>query len=308
MLWNILEKCSLCPRNCNSNRFSKKLGYCNTDANFNIASICLHKGEEPVLGGEKGICNIFFSHCNMQCIYCQNIQISRNIGEVVLYKFTLEEVIKRILSILDQGIDTIGFVSPSHNIPQVARIINELKKIGKHPTIVYNTNAYDKAGTLRMIEGLIDVYLPDFKYIDNKTAKEYSDAPDYPDAAKKAIKEMHYQKGSSLRLDDNGVCRSGIIIRHLVLPNHVSESLKILEYIAYELSPNIHISIMSQYFPIKNVENHPILKRNITKDEYEKLILKIDELGFSNGWIQDMHSPSYYLPDFKRDEPFQVVF
>ena len=300
-----LNNCSLCPRNCNADRFSEKLGYCKTGVSFNISSICIHHGEEPVISGNNGICNIFFTNCNLQCIYCQNWQISVNRKHRNETEMPLEQVILEITSILNRGINMIGFVSPSHVIPQVKIIIDVLHSLGYYPAIVYNTNGYDKPETLKSLEGIIDVFLPDFKYMDPVIAKECSDAEDYPEIASKALKEMYRQKGSVLHLSDQGTAESGIVIRHLVLPGNVQNSLKVLRFIAEEISPKLHISLMSQYYPTPGVSCHPFLKRSLKKDEYQVVVDEMEMLGFSNGWIQDLDSRHNYQPDFKRKHPFE---
>ncbi len=244
-----LTNCTLCPRNCGVNRFSKKLGFCKGDASFRISSVCVHKGEEPVISGGKGICNIFFPHCNLQCVYCQNFEISRNETGILPDAISLDELIRNICSVLDKTENIIGFVSPSHYIPQMLAIIRGIKETGRNPIIVYNTNGYDKVESLRLLEGIIDVYLPDFKYMDTILAHRYSQAGDYPEVASAAIKEMYRQKGSSLFLNDRGLAESGIILRHLVLPGAVNQSIEVLRYIAFEISPRLHISLMSQYYP-----------------------------------------------------------
>ena len=300
-----LKNCCFCPRNCHADRFSGKLGYCKSDASFSISSICIHRGEEPVIGGSEGIGNIFFAHCNLQCIYCQNHQISNNNLNNISYQMDLEKVIKNITAILDSGINRVGFVSPSHFIPQMKIIINIIQSLGYKPVWVYNTNGYDKVETLRSLEGIIDVYLPDFKYMDAALSKAYSDAPDYPDIAAKALKEMYRQKGSVLHLSDDQAAESGIVIRHLVLPGQTENSKKVLRYIAEEISPNLHISLMSQYYPVPGVRFHSLLKRPLTLIEYNAVVDEMEHLGLTNGWIQEMESPDHYRPDFKKIHPFE---
>ena len=241
-----LSNCTLCPRHCHADRFSEKLGYCNSDAGFNISSICVHKGEEPVISGTKGICNIFFPHCNLQCVYCQNHDISRNNGNIYAERLSFEEVIQHICNTLDVTENIVGFVSPSHYIPQMIAIIRGLHQAGRHPVFVYNTNGYDSVETLRMLEGAIDVYLPDFKYMDSSLAFNYSQARNYPETASAALKEMYRQKGSTLIVNDQCIAESGIIVRHLVLPGAADQSIEVLKYIAEEISPKLHISLMSQ--------------------------------------------------------------
>jgi putative pyruvate formate lyase activating enzyme len=299
-----LKDCALCPRECHVNRTIERAGYCKSDHSFDIATICRHMGEEPVISGKNGICNVFFAHCNIQCSYCQNYQISRNKSKVIGTSMKLDEVVSAITEILDSGVNLLGFVSPSHFIPQMKAIIFSLHEKGKRPVIVYNTNAYDKVETLRSLEGLIDVYLPDFKYSDEKLAEEYSDAHDYPDIALKAIKEMVRQKGTTLMLDENGQAASGVIIRHLVLPGFVPNSLEVLRLISEEISPFVHISLMSQYYPSPGVANHPQMGRTITKEEYDKVAEEMELLGLYRGWLQERESHEHYLPDFFRDHPF----
>jgi putative pyruvate formate lyase activating enzyme len=220
-------------------------------------------------------------------------------------KLSLQEIVNNIIQILDQGINIVGFVSPSHVIPQMKTIIHELHNQKRFPVIVFNTNAYDKVDTIKSLEGLIDIYLPDLKYMDASIAKEYSDAKDYPEVATKSIKEMFRQKGSRLEMDDDGNAKSGLIVRHLVLPGNVENSIAVLRFIANELSPDVHLSLMSQYYPSPVVEKHPILGRPITKKEYDCVIDEMDKLGFHRGWVQEMESTEFYKPDFTKKNPFE---
>jgi len=301
----ILENCTLCPRECRVNRFDGGDGYCGIDAGLNIASICIHRGEEPSISGGKGICNIFFAGCNLHCIYCQNHEISQSGSVIRNTGMEMNSALDQIEEILTKGINAVGFVSPSHVVPQVKAIINGLNSRGFDPIIVYNTNSYEKPETIRSLSGLIDVYLPDFKYVTPELASEYSDAYDYPDMAMKAIKEMYFQKGSTLRVDEAGMAEYGMIIRHLVLPGHIEESKNVLKSVAEELSPGVHFSLMSQYHPTSLIKNHPVLDRSLYKSEYESVVAEMEELGFRNGWIQDMDSYQNYLPDFSREHPFE---
>jgi len=299
-----LHDCDFCPRKCHSDRFSGKLGYCKSDASFNISSICIHKGEEPAISGKDGICNVFFTHCNLQCIYCQNYQISDNMTSNISTKRELDDVIRQITTILDSGISRVGFVSPSHSIPQVKIIIHSIHSLGYDPVWVYNTNGYDKPESLRSLEGMIDVYLPDFKYMEAALSGKYSDAPDYPEVAARALKEMFRQKGAALHSGKDGTAESGMIIRHLVLPGHIQNSLKILNFIAEEFSPKLHISLMSQYYPTPRVGCHPGLSNTVTTEEYSLVVSEMDRLGMYNGWIQELSSASDYQPDFEKKHPF----
>jgi putative pyruvate formate lyase activating enzyme len=303
--WLILENCTLCPRECHVNRFRGEIGYCGMDAGLNVASVCIHRGEEPSISGTSGICNIFFTGCNLHCIYCQNHEISRPGSLIRNTEKELHTVLDRIEELLSKGIATVGFVSPSHVVPQVKAIIKGLNSRGLKPITVYNTNSYDKLEIIRSLNGLIDVYLPDYKYVTSEIANEYSDAFDYPAVALKAIKEMYYQKGSTLRIDENGLAENGMLIRHLVLPGHAEESKNVLRTIAEELSPGVHISLMSQYQPMSEARNHPVLNRSLYRAEYEVVVKEMEELGFRNGWIQDMDSSQNYRPDFSKEHPFE---
>lgn len=297
--------CTLCPRNCGVNRFSEKLGFCKSDALFRISSVCAHKGEESAISGEKGICNIFFPHCNLQCIYCQNYEISRNENGILPDAISYEELIKNVCSVLDETENIVGFVSPSHYIPQMLAIIQGIRATGRNPIFVYNTNGYDKAESIKLLEGIIDVYLPDFKYMDTTLAHCYSQAVDYPEVASAAIKEMYRQKGSALILNDRGIAQSGIILRHLVLPGASDQSIEVLRYIAEEISVKLHISLMSQYYPTELVRNHNKLNRTIAYEEYKQVVDAFHEFGFYRGWTQDLESHTSYRPDFSNDQPFE---
>ena len=301
----VLKKCNICPRNCNANRFSDKLGYCNADASFRISTICNHMGEEPVISGPKGICNIFFTNCNLQCVFCQNYQISNNKLDHSKCEMELEDIIRQITYVLNMGMNIVGFVSPTHFTPHVKVIINALHERGIKPTIVYNSNGYDRVETLRDMEGMVDVYLPDFKYMDPSVSGEYSDAKDYPEVALNALKEMYRQKGSTLVVDNQGYAMSGIIIRHLVLPGQVKNSVKVMETIAAEVSNKLHISLMSQYHPNHHVYDHPKLGETVRPRDYYKVVDAMDKFGFSRGWVQEMSSASNYLPDFRKKHPFE---
>ena len=301
-----LRHCRICPRNCHADRFSGKLGYCKADASFSISSIFAHRGEEPPISGDKGICNIFFTHCNLQCIYCQNYQISCNDNDYSRERMDLEEVLRRIGDILSTGINMVGFVSPSHFIPHVKIIINSLRELGLDPVFVFNTNGYDRPETILSLEGFIDVYLPDFKYSDEELARKYSDAKDYPAVALAALKEMFRQKGQDLPLDERGYAKSGILIRHLVLPGHPENSINVLRTLAKEVSNDLHISLMSQYYPAHKAVHHEFLGRTLKVKEYYRVVDQLEELGFGNGWVQHLSSSDTYRPDFDAEKPFET--
>lgn len=216
-----------------------------------------------------------------------------------------EEALERIAGMLSGSVKAVGFVSPSHVIPQVKAIIRGLNKKGHKPITVFNTNSYDKKETIAGLDGLIDVYLPDYKYIDASTAEKYSDSPDYPETAFRAIKEMYYQKGSVLTTDTEGRAENGLLLRHLVLPGHTDKSMELLGKLAYDISTGINISLMSQYHPVPGVGRFPDLNRTLYRSEYQAVVKHMEELGFRNGWIQDMDSHCNYRPDFSQEHPFE---
>jgi putative pyruvate formate lyase activating enzyme len=280
-----------------------KIGVCGSDAGFNISSICIHQGEEPVISGTNGICNVFFSRCNLSCIYCQNYQISCNRGEVNETRMQLHEVVDSIIKKLEQGCHAVGFVSPSHYIPHVKAIIESLRLTGHNPVYIYNTNGYDKVEEIRGLESYIDIYLPDYKYSDNNLARKFSKVADYQQTAFAALKEMYRQKGSTLRMNENGFAENGLIIRHLVLPGNIENSIKVLQDIA-AISTSIAVSLMAQYWPTPVMLTHPTLGRTLLPEEYEMVKTELENLGFYKGWVQELESSDNYLPDFEMDKPF----
>jgi putative pyruvate formate lyase activating enzyme len=299
-----LRDCSICPRECHVDRASAKLGFCQSGVGFSVASIFPHKGEEPVISGANGICNIFFNHCNMLCVYCQNYEISRNRESVAEESQNVEGILERIEQVLDGGIRLVGFVSPSHFIPQMKVLIAALRELRPGLRFVFNNGGYDRVEVIRELEELVDVYLPDFKYYDESLARRYSQAPHYPEIAKGVLKEMFRQRGSNLWIGDDGVVESGLIIRHLVLPGEVENSKEILRFIAEELSPGVHVSLMSQYWPTPAVRDHAKLGRKVTPAEYEEVLAEFSRLGFYRGWVQELESPDHYRPQFSSDLPF----
>ena len=264
----------------------------------------MHKGEEPVISGDTGICNVFFSHCNLQCVYCQNYQISRNNIEDKDFEMSTEAAVDKIRQILDKGISRLGFVSPTHQTVQMMTIINRLHQLNYSPVVVYNSNGYEKVSTLKQLEPFVDIYLPDFKYADDSLGEKLSKVPRYSRIAINAIAEMIRQKGNSLLLDKNGLARQGVIIRHLVLPGYVENSIDALHLIRKHFGTQVTISVMSQYFPPDPVKNHPELGRKLFNAEYEAILQTIDNLGFENGFIQEMDSAENYIPDFDKENPF----
>ncbi len=304
--FRLLKDCHLCPRKCHVNRMEGKSGYCGAGAGYEIASISIHKGEEPVISGKNGICNVFFSHCNLQCIFCQNYQISHKGCINIPPDRKLDDVVSSIKVILNGGVESLGFVSPTHMIPQMKAIINALYEDGYFPYVVYNTNAYDSVEMLRLLEDWVDVYLPDFKYAGRELALKYSDAGNYPEFALPAIKEMYRQKGNVLHLNEKGIATRGLIVRHLVLPGAVENSKQVLRCLADEVSTGISLSLMSQYYPISRVLNIKPINRKLNSAEYKQVIQEMEKLGFLKGWIQDHDSAELYIPDFESESPFFI--
>lgn len=296
----ILSSCRLCPHECGTNRLNNELGFCKLNANINIALVCNHLGEEPVIVGQKGVCNVFFSHCNCQCIYCQNMAISDNKAMVINNFESVRTLIDKIESTLQQSENVIGFVSPTPHIPQMKVIIRELNKRNLYPKVVYNSSGYDRVEVLRKLEGIVDVFLPDFKYAYNESGWLFSGIKNYKDICLQAIKEMYRQKGSSILTDREEKIESALIIRHLILPQHVQESKQVLKIIAEELSTSVAISLMGQYHPCTHNIKHEELNRTLTMQEYKEVEEYFYSLGFYKGWLQDINSNDNYLPDFKR--------
>lgn len=297
-----LSCCTLCPHECGIDRHIHT-GFCNVGVNPVVSSIFPHKGEEPVISGEKGICNVFFAHCNLQCIFCQNHQISRNTKHSKKWLTDTKVIVDEIKSILNTGIGMVGFVSPSHQVAQMVDIVNSLNKSGYKPITVYNSNGYDKVETLKMLEGIVDVYLPDLKYYDSTLAQRFSGVSDYFQVASKAIKEMYRQKGSTLILNNEGLAEFGMIIRHLVLPGHANDSIKLLNFLAEEVSTKLYISLMSQFYPPAELTLPNELNQNVGIEEYKKVIEVLENHGF-RGWVQDPVSSHFYRPDFESNNPF----
>lgn len=302
VLQDYYRNCVLCPRKCSANRLEGQLGYCNTGNRVAVASVCLHAGEEPALSGNKGVCNVFFSRCNLQCIYCQNFQISNNRCGIVEIQDTIQ-VADRVCSILDTGVTHVGLVSASHQIVQAIELMDEIIKRGYQPVFIYNSNAYDLPESIDLIDPYIQIYLPDYKYSDSSLALKLSGASDYPEVADKALQRMLYHKGSKLICDNDEIAQFGIIVRHLVLPGEMQNSKNVLQTIA-ALSTKIQLSIMSQYQPTEKVKTFDKWNRTLFRKEYDEIVRFVEDLGFENFWIQDLESSGNYNPDFKKAQPF----
>ena len=288
------EKCNLCPRNCGTDRVSKK-GYCIVGNTPVISSAALHLWEEPCISGKNGSGTVFFSGCNLGCIYCQNSKISR--GETGI-EVRFEKLVKIYHSLESIGAHNINLVTGSHYVPIIAKSVEKAKKEGIKIPFIYNTSSYEKAETLKMLDGLIDVYLPDFKYYDEDTAQKYSNAPDYPKVAKDAISEM-VRQCPECKFDDEGLIQKGVIIRHMLIPGHVYEGKRIMKYLRNTYGDRVLYSIMSQYTPMRRFEKYPNLSRKVRKKEYDSLVDFCLELGMENAYIQDGDAAKEsFIPDF----------
>ena len=286
-----LEKCMICPHECKINRKQGKIGRCKATYNIKIALYSTHNFEEPCISGENGSGTVFFSNCNLNCIYCQNYEISQ-LGKGK--EITIDKLAKIFLEQQEKGVENINLVTPTSYVLSILEAIKIAKSKGLNIPIVYNTNAYEKIETLKLLEGYIDIYLPDLKYAQNELGKKYSNVDDYFEISTKAIQEMIRQVGMPV-LNEKGIMQKGVLIRHLVLPNNIENSKKVLKWIKENLPKEIYISIMAQYFPTykaKNVEN---LNRKLTNEEWEEIQAYIENLGFENGFIQELgdHEEEY---------------
>jgi putative pyruvate formate lyase activating enzyme len=299
--FTILKKCELCPRRCKANRTRGQKGYCGLGSEILIAHYGLHFGEEPPISGTGGSGTIFFASCNMRCIYCQNYQISHSVDGT---RHSIQSLTEIFLSLERDGAHNINLVSPTPYVPFIAAAIREARKRGLAIPFVYNTNAFDNVEALKSLGGLIDIYLPDFKYWNSRIGRTLSDVKDYAKWAKAAILEMKAQKGD-LVVED-GIAKRGLLVRHLVLPNNLGGSREILGWINDRLGVNTCISLMSQYIPLHDAYEFPMLSRRVTEEEYGRVLEAATEYGFHNVFVQDLESAPLYVPDFDRGKPFET--
>jgi putative pyruvate formate lyase activating enzyme len=306
ILEKMLESCNICPHNCGVNRLKGEIARCYSGYKPIVSAYVPHFGEEPLLVGVNGAGNIFFGNCNLRCVYCQNYQISQNWKVEIKNEVTIERLAEIMLELQDMGCHNIGLVSPTHFVPQIVKALCIAVENGLRLPLVYNTNAYDSVEVLKLLDGIIDIYLPDIKYSDDENAWRYSKIKNYVKYSRLAIKEMWRQVGSELVIED-GVLKRGLIIRHLILPNDIAGSEDSLRWIAEELGKDVTLSIMAQYYPTNKAFNYPLISRRIMFSEYIAVIELLDKFGFENGWIQEFEeSPDFYRPDFSdREEPFK---
>lgn len=304
----ILSDCRCCPWECGAERTAGKSGACRSGYLPVISSYTAHFGEEPVLSGTKGAGNIFFGNCNLRCIYCQNFEISQNYETENRNTVSFEKLADIMLELQDKGCHNIGLVSPSHFAPQIIISLELAVKRGLRLPVIYNSNGYDSPEMLKLFDGLVDIYLPDVKYGNNSYGLQYSKVPAYFDRAKLALKEMFRQVGAEL-VYENGIAVKGLIIRHLVLPNDLSETEEVFRFISQELSPEIHISLMSQYYPVFRADEEILLSRELRPSEYERALRLLEKYGLHNGWQQECGSSGSYRPEFfaDRENPFNNI-
>lgn len=295
-LYSSLKECRLCPRQCGVNRLRGELGFCKAGAVAKVARSVPHMGEEPPLSGTRGAGTIFFSHCHMACIYCQNYQISQqHYGKEI----SVEELAQLMENLAQKGCHNIEWVSVTHFLPHALLALSECMKKGINLPIVMNSGGYESKNTLMMLDGIVDIYLPDAKYASKRLGLQFSKAPNYPEVNRIAIDEMTRQVGTGLVLDHKGIAQRGIIIRHLALPGCVEDSKDVLEGIAFRYGTDVHLSLMSQYFPTFNAKGHEILGRYLTPNEYNAVIEFAETCGLGNGWFQPSEPlEEDYYPDF----------
>lgn len=298
-----LISCDLCPHRCRVNRLEKEIGFCRSTDDIVIAHVGLHFGEEPPISGTDGSGTIFFARCNARCVYCQNYQISQCADEIPTRTLAPDELAGEMLALQRRGAHNVNLVSPTHVIAQVAESLCIARENGLSIPVVYNTNGYDAVETLRCLDGLIDVYLPDIKYSDNAAARAYSGIDRYVEINRKAIAEMYRQVGN-LVLDRDGIAQRGILVRHLVLPEDRAGSRASLAFLA-SLSREMVVSIMAQYSPQHKAQDIPPLDRPISEAEYERVLDWAWELGLQRCFVQEPESSDALVPDFRRPNPFE---
>jgi putative pyruvate formate lyase activating enzyme len=308
----LLERCTVCPRDCLNNRLENEIAACYSGRLPIVSSYTAHFGEEPALVGTRGAGNIFFGNCNLRCVYCQNYQISQTHKEQLKNEVTHERLAEMMLELQARGCHNINFVSPTHFVPQMARGILIAAEQGLRLPIVYNTNAYDSVAVLRLLDGIVDVYLPDLKYAENEAGYLYSKVRDYQKHARAAIAEMFRQTGDKLVFGEGGLLKRGLVIRLLVLPNDVAGVRESLEWIRSELSSSVAVSLMAQYYATHQASSNQrfvLLSRRISESEWMRAVSALEELGMEEGWMQEFDGAAhYYRPDFTdREHPFKDI-
>ena len=291
----LLDDCTLCPRNCHVNRNQGKIGYCRMTSELVVARAALHMWEEPCISGEKGSGAVFFSGCAMGCVFCQNHEIAKGLRGTSI---TVERLSEIFLELQEKGANNINLVTPSHYVLQIIEALDIAKSHGLDIPIVYNSSGYEKKETIRLLEGYVDIYLPDFKYMNDEIASRYSHCQDYSTYAKATIEEMVRQTGKPEFYSD-GIMKKGTIVRHLSLPGYLEDSKDILDYLHENFKNDVYISIMNQYTPLITVEKYPEINRKVTKHEYDELISYALMMGIKNAYTQeDETQEESFIPDF----------
>ena len=291
----LLKKCEICPHKCKVDRTNNKIGICKSKDTVKIAKFSLHKYEEPCVSGKNGSGTVFFSNCNLKCVFCQNYEISQ-LGKGT--EIAIEQLANIFIKLQEMKANNINLVSPTSYAVQIIEAIKIAKNNGLEIPIIYNSNGYENIDTIRLLNGYIDIYLPDLKYADDELAKKYSKIDNYFEIATNAIIEMYKQVGGVV-LDENGLIKKGVIVRHLILPNNIENSKKVLNWINENLSKDIFVSIMAQYFPTYKSIEEIDLNRKLNRKEYERIIKYFDKLNIENGYIQEIEeNEKKYVPDW----------
>ena len=291
-----LEKCKICPHNCGVNRLNGNIGRCKSNGNIKLAMASIHNFEEPCISGENGSGTVFFSNCNMNCVFRQNYKISQQgLGREI----SIEELAEIFIDEQNKNAENINLVTPTMYVYHIIEAIKIAKNKGLKIPIVYNSNGYENVETIKKLDGYIDIYLPDLKYYDDDLAFKYSGVKNYFENATSAIKEMYNQVGSPV-LDENGMMKKGLIIRHLVLPNNLQNSKDVLKWINDNIDKKVFVSVMAQYFPTNRAKEFPEINRKLTKEEYEEIENYLYSLDLDNGYIQELgEHEEEYVPDFE---------
>lgn len=280
---NKYENCLLCPRKCGINRRIGQTGVCGVSSEIKVARAALHYWEEPCISGKRGSGAVFFSGCSLHCVFCQNREISDGKEGKVISKERLSDI---FMELADKGANNINLVTPGQYIPDIVWAVNDAKSRGMKLPIIYNTSGYENVTELKLLEGIVDVYLPDFKYMDSTLSARYSRAKDYPSVAKQALSEMVRQQPDVVIDDATGLIQKGVIVRQLLLPGHVNDAKAVLKYLYDTYHDHVYISMMSQFTPIA-LKDYPEINRTVTKREYERLVNYALEIGITNAFIQE---------------------
>ena len=292
-------ECNLCPRNCGARRKKGEKGICGVSGTGILgARAGLHMWEEPCISGENGSGTVFFSGCPLRCVYCQNYNIANVMTGIEITKERLAEI---FLELQEKKAENVNLVTPTHYTPEIIWAVQEARKQGLVIPIVYNCSGYEKVETLKMLEGIVDIYLTDFKYMDEEIAQRYSKAKDYPRIAKLALDEMVRQCGTP-EFDDHGMMKKGVIVRHLLLPCNIQNGKDVVKYVYDTYGDSVFLSLMNQYTPLSQVEKYPEINRRVTDAEYEELVDYAIEIGVENGFIQEGETAEEsFIPEFNND-------